>query len=173
MTKTREVEATASFGDTDAVGIVTVALPEIDWYDFNTLEYHIQTEEQLVEMTHVLTYGVVNELEGKTVYLDNDIELKNEWTVMPGFSGTFDGQGNTISGLSISDAGENGVGLFGSLGSTGTVKNLAIEDAGITTDRSVERWLWQSCQLRKQGGSIRNELCGRCFRLSKRFYPRA
>ncbi len=67
-------------------------------------------------------------LDGSYILTDN-INLNNEeWTPigdMPNmFTGTFDGNGKTISGLSITSSNQMFVGLFGA--STGTVKNLHV-----------------------------------------------
>lgn len=52
------------------------------------------------------------------------------------FNGTFDGQGYTVSGIRIYRSGkgyaDNYQGLFGKIGSDGTVKNLTLSDARIT-----------------------------------------
>ncbi len=45
------------------------------------------------------------------------------------FQGTFDGQGHTIKGLYIKSTSFGYVGLFGCVGTGGTVKNLAVEGA--------------------------------------------
>lgn len=48
-----------------------------------------------------------------------------------GFQGTVDGQGHKITGLRVSNPSGGGIGLFGVLGQQGTVRNLALEDAGV------------------------------------------
>ncbi|WP_169823471.1 S-layer homology domain-containing protein [Paenibacillus yonginensis] len=63
--------------------------------------------------------------------LANDIQLSGyDWIPLGGnlalpFSGTFDGRGHLISGISISGAGLDNVGFFGEV--SGTVKNLGLE----------------------------------------------
>lgn len=92
------------------------------WYteaDADVTEYHITTAEQLAGLAKL-----VNEqdnsvmFEGKTVYLDNDLDLKGyEWISIGNglnqgkdpdgyysFCGTFDGQGNVISNLYSHDS---------------------------------------------------------------------
>lgn len=67
--------------------------------------------------------------------LSNSITLTDEWTPLfdtdtpeDGFSGTFDGNGCTISGLRISHSGDQKkYGLFGMIGD-GTVKNLNLSE---------------------------------------------
>ena len=68
------------------------------------------------------------------ITLTADIDLTGkDWTPIGesrGYTGTFDGQGHSITGLAIttnSTGGENAV-LFGSVGSNGTVKNLQLKD---------------------------------------------
>ena len=49
------------------------------------------------------------------------------------YSGTFDGQGHTVSGLSIKDAYAHYAGLFGHVGGLGTVKNVGVVDSSFTS----------------------------------------
>ena len=81
---------------------------------------------------------------GKTdinITLDTDIDLTGkEWTpIGTGYSnkytGTFDGGGHTIKGLTVT-TNDQFVGLFGSIGYAGTVKNVMMEDVQITSNRS-------------------------------------
>ncbi|AMN41472.1 YDG domain-containing protein [Rhodoplanes sp. Z2-YC6860] len=62
----------------------------------------------------------------------------------PDFTGTLDGQGYAISNLNIVAStetgtanGNNGVGLFQSIGATGTVTNLGLESGSITGNQAV------------------------------------
>ena len=92
--------------------------------------------------------GLINVAElvngGKTdinITLDKDIDLTGkEWTpIGTGYSnkytGTFDGGGHTIKGLTVT-TNDQFVGLFGSIGYAGTVKNVMMEDVQITSNRS-------------------------------------
>ncbi|MGM9917265.1 GLUG motif-containing protein [Anaerotignum sp.] len=64
---------------------------------------------------------------GKTVELTCDIDLKHTGlSSVPIFSGTFDGQGHTISGVNLQQDGSN-VGLFRYIEENGVVKNLRVE----------------------------------------------
>ena len=58
----------------------------------------------------------------------------NEWIPINNFSGTFDGDGHTISGLYYDGSG-NYVGLFGCVGEDGVVKDVSVADSyiGVTT----------------------------------------
>ena len=80
---------------------------------------------------------------GKTdinITLDKDIDLTGkEWTpIGTGYSntytGTFDGGGHTITGLTVT-ANDEYVGLFGHLNSAGTVKNVVMEGIQITSNQ--------------------------------------
>jgi tetratricopeptide (TPR) repeat protein len=64
---------------------------------------------------------------GRTVVLMDDIDLKHkEFTPIPIFGGIFDGQGYSITGLSIKVEGSN-QGLFRYVQEGGVVKNLIVE----------------------------------------------
>lgn len=54
-----------------------------------------------------------------------------------GFAGTFDGNGFTISGLTVDRNGEAGVGLFGRVASGGTVTGTTLEGASVTGSGDV------------------------------------
>ena len=53
------------------------------------------------------------------------------------YTGTFDGGGHTITGLTINQSGTDHVGLFGCIGGRGTVKNLTLENVNITGHDNV------------------------------------
>ena len=81
---------------------------------------------------------------GKTdinITLDTDIDLTGkDWTPIGTsyenrYKGTFDGRGHTIKGLTVT-TNDQFVGLFGSIGYAGTVKNVMMEDVQITSNRS-------------------------------------
>ena len=75
------------------------------------------------------------------ITLDTDIDLTGkDWTpigtgVPNSYKGTFDGGGHTITGLTVT-TNDQFVGLFGSIGYAGTVKNVMMEDVQITSNRS-------------------------------------
>ena len=74
-----------------------------------------------------------------TLTADIDLTGKN-WTPMGTsfsnkYTGTFDGGGHTIKGLTVT-TNDQFVGLFGSIGYAGTVKNVMMEDVQITSNRS-------------------------------------
>lgn len=70
--------------------------------------------------------------------LTADITLTGEWTPIGtdyrnSYTGTFDGDNHTISGLIVTGSDEY-AGLFGYIGSGGTVKNVKLENVRITSD---------------------------------------
>ena len=83
---------------------------------------------------------------GKTdinITLDTNIDLTGkDWTPIGTsfrnkYTGTFDGGGHTIKGLTVT-TNDQFVGLFGSIGYAGTVKNVMMEDVQITSNRSLD-----------------------------------
>ena len=94
------------------------------------------------------TDGLMNVAElvkgGKTdinITLTADIDLTGKnWTPIGTsfsnkYTGTFDGGGHTIKGLTVTTY-DQFVGLFGSIGYAGTVKNVMMEDVQITSNPS-------------------------------------
>lgn len=95
----------------------------------------ISTPAQLAAIAANVNNG--DSYAGKTIVLTADINLAGvEWTPIGNtakpFQGTFDGNGHTVSNLTIdaSDTGEEGVGFIGHLNG-GTVKNLNFKGASI------------------------------------------
>lgn len=103
--------------------------------------FEISTAKQLVAMHYLIgSKTVVNNTQAPghpysypTYRLKADINLNNHsWTptgTMSGgtvyFSGVFDGQGHTISGLNVSESTNNYIGFFS--GNTGTFKHLTVK----------------------------------------------
>ena len=122
------------------------------WYNENESVFHITTAEQLAGIATLVNAGTVT-FEGKTIYLDNNIDLAGiEWisigTVRGGdcpeysFCGVFDGQGHVISNLYSHESYIEGAdeshnllrnALFGSV-YNGEVKNLGVANAEIWID---------------------------------------
>ena len=129
---------------------------DTSWYVHETeSEYHITTAEELAGIAKLVNEGTVT-FEGKTVYLDNDLDLAGiEWiSIGTGrgglnddkpycFCGTFDGQGHVISNLYSRDsllvANEDNernlyrTGLFGNVNG-GEIRNLGVLDADVSID---------------------------------------
>ena len=72
------------------------------------------------------------------IILTADIDLAGtEWTPIPKFAGTFDGNGKTITGLTINQPSTNNIGLFASIKVEGTVKNLKLDKVNVTANSNV------------------------------------
>ena len=85
---------------------------------------------------------LVNE-EGKTdinITLDTDLTLTGEWTPIgtesQPYTGTFNGKDKTITGLTVTTS-DQYAGLFGYIGSGGTVKNVVLEGVQIESDNDM------------------------------------
>lgn len=78
---------------------------------------------------------------GINITLTADIDLKGiDWTPIgkddnKAYTGTFDGNGKTITGLTVTGS-DQYAGLFGYIGSGGTVKNVVLEGVQIESDNS-------------------------------------
>lgn len=103
-------------------------------------DVHVTSPEEFAAIAEYVNAG--NNLSGKTIHLDNDIDLGNqEWTPVgnetTAFQGAFDGHNNTIHNLYISKP-HLYSGLIGNATGSGTVSNLTISNAHITntTDNS-------------------------------------
>lgn len=75
--------------------------------------------------------------------LTADITLTGEWTPIGidynhQYTGTFNGGGHTITGLTVTGSNEY-AGLFGRIGSGGTVKNVVLKDVQIESDNQYGR----------------------------------
>ena len=107
--------------------------------------------------------------EGKTdinITLDTDIDLTGkDWTPIGTsfsnkYTGTFDGGGHTIKGLTVT-TNDQFVGLFGSIGYAGTVKNVMMEDVQITSNQiyggsigGVAGYSWGTIENCSVSGSV-------------------
>lgn len=84
----------------------------------------IRTKEELMELARVCTSESYSE--GKQVVLEADLDLSGEnFTPIPVFCGTFEGNHHTISGLTIARPGSN-LGLFRYLEEEAVVQNLIL-----------------------------------------------
>lgn len=87
-----------------------------------------------------LAYFAANAVAGASYKLTADIvwakdPTANNWTPVPAFSGTFDGNGYSISGIYC--VGEKKVGFFSTTEATAVIKNLTIKDSYFEGDSSV------------------------------------
>ena len=84
----------------------------------------IKTAEDLAELSRNCTLDTWSQ--EKTVILENDLDLHGiDFTPIPTFSGTFQGNGHTISGLTLIGSG-NVRGLFRYIQNGATVQNLTV-----------------------------------------------
>ena len=96
----------------------------------------IATAEDLKELAIQCTLDSWSQ--GKTVVLTDDINLSGSgFTPIPTFGGTFDGQGHTISGLTITGSG-NTRGLFRYVQQGAVVQNLTVKASVGPSDRKNE-----------------------------------
>lgn len=128
-----------------------------------TGEITITTVADLLELTRNCSLDTWSQ--GKTVRLAADLDLTGAaFTPIPTFGGTFDGQGHTISGLSLTANGSK-QGLFRTIQPGGVVENLNVSGtvapggsqtnvggiAGVNGGHHPELYLQRS-RLRKGGG---------------------
>lgn len=130
-----------------------------------TYDLTIRTEKDFIQFIKNIEKG--KNYKGKKIKLEKDIKINakdvGDFDLlydMRKFSGTFDGGCNTISGIHswklISDFGSNSLGaLFGSITSTGVVKNLYIndftfesEDRGASVIAVNNDGLIENCRIR-------------------------
>lgn len=120
---------------------------DTSWYVGHEADakYHITTAAQLAGLAQLVNDKTASvKFEGKTIYLDNDIDLSGyQWVAIGNgnnnrqhFAGTFDGQYHKIMNLYHHYTGEDLTqnGLFGVISSGGTVKNLMVVDADIVSN---------------------------------------
>ena len=120
---------------------------DTSWYtDHKTdTEYHFTTAEQLAGLAQLVNDKTASvSFEGKTIYLDNDLDLSgSQWTPIGNgsnhrrfFAGTFNGQHHKIMNLNHHYTGDEVVrnGLFGVVSDGGTLKNLLVIDADIASN---------------------------------------
>ena len=88
--------------------------------------------------------------------LTNDITLSGDWTPIATYGGVFDGNDNTISGLTINGTADGNVGLFGE--TTGTVRNVGLVGVNITvtTDNTENGALTLGALTASNSGAVSN-----------------
>lgn len=120
---------------------------DTSWYtDHETdTEYHFTTAEQLAGLAQLVNDKTASvSFKGKTIYLNNDLDLSGyQWTPIGNgsnfgryFAGTFDGQYHKITNLHHHSTGDELIrnGLFGVVSDGGTLKNLLVIDADIASN---------------------------------------
>lgn len=111
-------------------------------YDNNT--YTVYTADGLKAWAEAAQSNLsLNCILAADITLPTVAEGENNWTPIgtngysKRYTGTFDGGGHTITGLTINQSGTDHVGLFGCIGGRGTVKNLTLENVNITGHDNV------------------------------------
>ena len=105
-------------------------------YDSNTKTYTVYNADGLMNVAELVNGGKTD----INITLDTNIDLTGkDWTPIGtsfrnSYTGTFDGGGHTIKGLTVT-TNDQFVGLFGSLGEAGTVKNVVMEGVQITNNQ--------------------------------------
>lgn len=120
---------------------------DTSWYTDHKTDtyYHFTTAEQLAGLAQLVNDKTASvSFEGKTIYLDNDLNLSgSQWTPIGNgdnfvrhFAGTFDGQHHKIMNLYHHSTGDELIrnGLFGVVSDGGTLKNLLVTDADIASN---------------------------------------
>lgn len=101
-------------------------------------KYHIANVDDLLAFAALVNADTDKfAFEGETAVLDADIDMTGRtWTpIEKVFNGTFDGQGNTISNLTIK--GTEKVGLFGSAWLASEIKDVNFETVTVTGNHFV------------------------------------
>ena len=106
---------------------------DISWWNAAGRSFNISTAEQFAGVAKLINQGMTN-FSGVTITLANNINLAGRnWEQMTGaiFQGVLDGGGYAISNIKIFSYMPD-IGLFGTLGSSGTVKNVNLANVDIT-----------------------------------------
>lgn len=110
---------------------------DTSWYNEAATDFHLYTAAQLKGLADIVNDGT-SDFRGKTIYLENDIDLSNyPWTPIgyayynqKTFCGSFNGLGHTISNIKISTSTLSGTyyatGFFG-LTENAEFKNINIQ----------------------------------------------
>ena len=136
-------EAAEAVNGTGSISVTvcgtTVYVPKAITLDDFTLisssTYAISNGDDLRKLASYVKAG--NNCKNLTFQMTTDIDYSGRNDYIPigydgtnYFSGTFDGQGHTISGVNA--VGSNYHGLFGNMGSSGTIKNLIVANSSIS-----------------------------------------
>ena len=129
-----------------------------DTYDQATKTYYVYTADGLNDWAE----KAKTDLTVSCILMDDIDYNNNGWTAIgdPGnqYAGTFDGGGHTIRNIKIKDNAQNN-GLFGNVAGGGTVKNLTVKNASMTTsstkygiiaawnDGTIENCVVSSCDI--------------------------
>lgn len=99
--------------------------------------YTVTSAEGLKNIAELVNNGATD----INITLTGDINLTGEWTPIGNYeqkyTGTFDGNGKTITGLTIDQKETSFLGLIGYLGSGGKVQNLTLENVNLNGNWNV------------------------------------
>lgn len=99
--------------------------------------YTVNNEKGLKNLAELVNNGATD----INITLTGDINLTGEWTPIGNYeqkyTGTFDGNGKTITGLTIDQKETSFLGLIGYLGSGGKVQNLTLENVNLNGNWNV------------------------------------
>ena len=131
-------------------------------YDSNTNTYTVYNADGLMNVAELVNGGKTD----INITLDKNIDLTGkDWTPIGtdydnSYTGTFDGGGHTITGLTITTNDEY-AGLFGWLNRAGTVKNVVMEGVQITSNQiyggsigGVAGYSWGTIENCSVSGSV-------------------
>ena len=130
-------------------------------YDSNTNTYTVYNANGLMNVAELVNGGKTD----INITLDKNIDLTGkDWTPIGtsfdnSYTGTFDGGGHTITGLTITTK-DQFVGLFGYLNRAGTVKNVVMEGIQITSNHmfgntgGVAGFSWGTIENCSVSGSV-------------------
>ena len=120
---------------------------DTSFYNPGADEYTISSPAQLAGLSYLCTQKDVT-FEGKTISLTADIDISgNEWEPIGNpygntgiFMGTFDGQGHTVSGLTINNT-ESNQALFGHI-SDATIRDLTVRGSVTAAEKVAGVVAW-------------------------------
>lgn len=99
--------------------------------------YTVNNEKGLKNLAELVNNGATD----INITLTGDINLTGEWTPIGNYeqkyTGTFDGNGKTITGLTFNQPETNNVGLIGRLGENGIVQDVKLDKVNIKANNNV------------------------------------
>lgn len=106
-------------------------------YDADNNTYNVTSEEGLRAMAELVNGGGTNT--NINITLAKDITLTEVWTPIGSssnpYTGTFNGNNKTITGLTLTTG--DRIGLFGQVGTNGTVKDLKLAEVNVSGNNNV------------------------------------
>ena len=114
---------------------------DTSWWDGNNRpEYHISTAEQLAGLSYLSSQG--RTFPASRIILDNDLDMEaHYWVPIEEFTGFFDGNGHTLSGIHVQN-------IYGNSGFIATLKGYARD---YTRGTVYNLTLDETCELASAG----------------------